>query len=68
MAATESVRRLLTESADRGIGVLLISEDLDEVLDLSDRIAVMYRGQVVGVVDRDGADVNRVGLMMAGGA
>ena len=68
MAATESVRRLLIESADRGVGVLLISEDLDEILDLSDRIAVMYRGQVVGVVDRDGADVNRVGLMMAGGA
>ncbi|HET7244780.1 MAG TPA: ABC transporter ATP-binding protein [Streptosporangiaceae bacterium] len=66
VAATESVRRLLTESADRGIGVLLISEDLDEILDLSDRIAVMYRGQVVGVVDRDGADVNQIGLMMAG--
>jgi simple sugar transport system ATP-binding protein len=66
VAATESVRRLLTESADHGIGVLLISEDLDEILDLSDRIAVMYRGQVVGVVDRDGADVNQIGLMMAG--
>jgi general nucleoside transport system ATP-binding protein len=66
VAATESVRGLLAESADRGIGVLLISEDLDEVLDLSDRIAVMYRGQVVGVVDRDDADVNQIGLMMAG--
>jgi general nucleoside transport system ATP-binding protein len=66
VAATESVRRLLAESADRGVGVLLISEDLDEVLDLSDRIAVMYRGQVVGVVDRDGAGVNQIGLMMAG--
>jgi general nucleoside transport system ATP-binding protein len=66
VAATESVRRLLAESADRGIGILLISEDLDEVLDLSDRIAVMYRGQVVGVVDRDGASVDHIGLMMAG--
>jgi ABC-type uncharacterized transport system ATPase subunit len=66
VAATESVRRLLTESADRGVGVLLISEDLDEILDLSDRIAVMYRGQMVGVLDRDGADVNQIGLMMAG--
>jgi simple sugar transport system ATP-binding protein len=66
VGATESVRRLLTESADRGVGVLLISEDLDEILDLSDRIAVMYRGQVVGVVERDGADINQIGLMMAG--
>ncbi len=66
VAATESVRGLVAESADRGIGVLLISEDLDEVLDLSDRIAVMYRGQVVGVVDRDDADVDQIGLMMAG--
>jgi general nucleoside transport system ATP-binding protein len=66
VAATDSVRRLLTQSAERGLGVLLISEDLDEVLDLSDRIAVMYRGQIVGVVDRNDADVNRIGLMMAG--
>jgi general nucleoside transport system ATP-binding protein len=66
VAATESVRRLLTQSAEGGVGVLLISEDLDEILDLSDRIAVMYRGRVVGVVDRDGADVNKIGLMMAG--
>jgi simple sugar transport system ATP-binding protein len=66
VAATESVRLLLTGSADRGVGVLLISEDLDEVLDLADRIAVMYRGRVVDVLDRDDADVDRIGLMMAG--
>jgi ABC-type uncharacterized transport system ATPase subunit len=66
VAATESVRRLLAESADRGVGVLLISEDLDEILDLSDRIAVMYRGQVVGMVDRADADISQIGLLMAG--
>jgi general nucleoside transport system ATP-binding protein len=60
------VRRILAQSAGNGVGVLLISEDLDEILDLSDRIAVMYRGRVVGVVDRDDADVDRIGLMMAG--
>src|SRR6266536_2130066 len=66
VAATESVRRLLVQSAERGVGVLLVSEDLDEVLDLSDRVAVMYRGRVVGVVDRDNADVDRIGLLMSG--
>ena len=66
VAATDSVRQLLAQSAEQGVGVLLISEDLDEILDLSDRIAVMYRGRVVGVVDRDDADIDRIGLMMAG--
>jgi general nucleoside transport system ATP-binding protein len=66
VAATESVRTLLTGSAEQGLGVLLISEDLDEVLDLADRIAVMYRGEVVGLLDRDDADVDRIGLLMAG--
>jgi ABC-type uncharacterized transport system ATPase subunit len=66
VAATESVRRLLAESAGRGVGVLLVSEDLDEILDLSDRIAVMYRGQVVGMLDRADADVSQIGLLMAG--
>ena len=66
VAATDSVRKILAQSAEHGVGVLLISEDLDEILDLSDRIAVMYRGRVVGVVDRDDADLDRIGLMMAG--
>jgi len=66
VAATDSVRRLLAQTAERGVGVLLISEDLDEILDLSDRIAVMYRGRVVGLVDRDDADKDRIGLLMAG--
>ena len=48
------------------VQALLISEDLDEILDLSDRIAVMYRGRVAGVVDRDEAEVDRIGLMMSG--
>ena len=66
VAATDSVRQLLAQSAERGVAVLLISEDLDEILDLCDRIAVMYRGRVVGVIDRDDADIDRIGLMMAG--
>jgi simple sugar transport system ATP-binding protein len=66
VSATESVRHVLVQSAAAGVGVLLISEDLDEILDLSDRIAVMYGGRVVGIVDRDEADVDRIGLMMSG--
>jgi simple sugar transport system ATP-binding protein len=66
VAATDSVRKLLVEAAAGGVGVLLISEDLDEILDLSDRIAVMYRGGVAGIVGRDAADVDDLGLMMSG--
>jgi simple sugar transport system ATP-binding protein len=50
------------------VGVLLISEDLDEILTLADRIAVLYEGRVMGVVDRAQADVEELGLMMAGSA
>jgi len=68
VAATESVRSLLLQAAARGVGVLLISEDLDEILTLADRIAVLYEGRVMGVVDRAQADVEELGLMMAGSA
>ena len=66
VAATDSVRRLLAQTASGGVGVLLISEDLDEILDLSDRIAVLYRGRVAGLVDRGDVDSDRIGLLMAG--
>jgi ABC-type uncharacterized transport system ATPase subunit len=68
VAAMEAVRRLLIETAETGIGVLLIGEDLDEVLDMSDRIVVIYRGELVGSVDKIEADKDRIGLMMAGAA
>jgi simple sugar transport system ATP-binding protein len=66
VGATESVRSLLLEAAADGVGILLISEDLDEILLLADRIAVMYEGRIVGVVPRSTADVQQLGLMMAG--
>ncbi len=50
----------------RGAAVLVISEDLDEVLALSDRIAVMSEGRILAVMDRDEATVQRLGLQMAG--
>jgi simple sugar transport system ATP-binding protein len=66
ISATESVRKLLIEAAERGVAVLLISEDLGEVLDLSDRVAVMYGGRIVGVVDPKTVELEQIGLMMAG--
>ncbi len=66
VGATESVRTLLADSARRGVAVVLISEDLDEIFELADRIAVLYRGRVTGVLNRGEADVDRIGLMMAG--
>jgi general nucleoside transport system ATP-binding protein len=46
--------------------MVLISEDLDEVRNLSDRIAVMYEGRIMGIVSRDEASVEKLGLLMAG--
>ncbi len=66
VGATESVRRSLLDQRARGRAVLLISEDLDEVMQLSDRIAVIYEGEIVGVVPAAKADRNQIGLMMAG--
>ena len=54
------------QARDGGASVLLISEDLDEVMQLSDRIAVIYEGRIVGNVPGPGADRERIGLMMAG--
>jgi simple sugar transport system ATP-binding protein len=66
VGATEAVRGLLLEAARQGVGILLISEDLDEILLLADRIAVIYEGRIMGVVPRSTADVQHLGLMMAG--
>ena len=67
VAATQDVRRILAETAARGVGVLLISEDLDEIRAMSDRIAVFYEGRVVGVMAAAEASLQQLGLMMAGG-
>ena len=56
----------LRDAAERQVAVLLISEDLDEVMTLADRIAVMYEGEIVGEVDARTATVEEIGLLMAG--
>jgi len=66
VSATEYVHNQLLEQRRRGAAVLLISEDLDEIMALSDRIAVMYEGEIVGVLPAQDADIERLGLMMSG--
>ncbi len=66
VGATESVRGMLLEQRAAGTGVLLISEDLDELLSVADRIAVLYEGQIMGLVSAKEADIESLGLMMAG--
>ena len=68
VAAIETVHRYLREAAEGYVGVLLISEDLDEILALADRVAVIYEGAIVGERDAGSATVEEIGLLMAGGA
>jgi simple sugar transport system ATP-binding protein len=68
VGATQYVRRVLVETAKSGVAVLMVSEDLDEILEISDRIAVFYSGRVVGVVTAAEANRQQIGLMMAGAA
>jgi len=67
VGAVEAAHRLLMERRTAGAAILLISEDLDEILTLSDRVAVLYEGRVVGIMDAVDTDVNRIGLLMTGG-
>jgi ABC-type uncharacterized transport system ATPase subunit len=67
VGATEYVHKRLLEQRDRGAAILLVSEDLDEIFNLSDRIAVIFKGQIAGVMDADEASLQRVALLMAGG-
>lgn len=67
VGAIEYVHTALVNQRDRGKAVLLISFELDEVMNVSDRIAVIFEGKIVGVVDAIGVDENEIGLMMAGG-
>jgi simple sugar transport system ATP-binding protein len=67
VGSTESVHQRLLAARDDGSAVLLVSAELDEILALADRIAVLYRGRVVASMPGEGADRARIGLLMAGG-
>jgi general nucleoside transport system ATP-binding protein len=67
VGAIETVHSYLRDAAAHGVGVLMISEDLDEILALADRVLVMYGGEIVGEVTPGTATVEEIGLLMAGG-
>jgi simple sugar transport system ATP-binding protein len=60
------VRECLVKQRNAGKGVLLISADLEEILELSDRIAVLFSGRIAGVLDRKDATEQKLGLLMGG--
>jgi simple sugar transport system ATP-binding protein len=67
VGSIEFIHKQVIERRDAGVGVLLVSAELDEVLDLSDRILVMYRGRIVGSFAAAEAQREKVGLLMATG-
>lgn len=66
VGAIEYIHKRIVAERDKGKAILLASLELDEILDVSDRIAVIYGGEIVGVVDADKTDENELGLMMSG--
>jgi simple sugar transport system ATP-binding protein len=68
VGAIEYMGQRLRAAADAGVGVLLVSSELEEILSLSDRIVVMYRGRIIGEMARHDVDLERLGLMMGGQA
>jgi len=67
IGATETVRKILLEERSQGAAILLISEDLDEIFAISDRIVVLYEGQIMGEFETQEAELTQIGLLMAGG-
>lgn len=66
VGATETIWQILLEQRRQGRAILLISEDLEEVMTLSDRVAVMFAGEIMGIVRSEAQNLEKIGLMMAG--
>ncbi len=66
IGAMEFIRKVLLRERDNGVAILLISEDLDEIFMISDRIGVIYDGRILDIVDIEQAKVEEIGLLMAG--
>ncbi len=67
VGSIEFIHKQVVAKRDEGAAILLVSAELDEVLELSDRIAVLYRGELVALVDGPGAEREEIGLLMAAG-
>jgi ABC-type uncharacterized transport system ATPase subunit len=68
VGSIEFVHRTLLDARDGGVAILLVSVELDEVMSLSDRIGVLFRGQIVGQMDASDATEEKLGILMAGGS
>ncbi|HEY9053702.1 MAG TPA: ABC transporter ATP-binding protein [Rectinemataceae bacterium] len=66
VGAIEYIHRRIVEERDKGKAILLVSLELDEIMDLSDRIAVIFSGEIIGEVDAKETNENELGLMMSG--
>lgn len=66
VGATEYVRNQLLKTREEGGAVLLVSEDLDELFELCDRIAVIFNGRFTGILDHENADTANIGMLMSG--
>lgn len=66
VSATEYIRTQLLKRRGKGVAVLLVSEDLEEIFELSDRIAVMFEGEIMGILTARTANIEEIGLMMTG--
>lgn len=66
VGAIEYIHKRIVAERDKGKAILLVSLELDEIMDVSDRIAVIYNGEIVGLLDAAGADENELGLLMSG--
>lgn len=66
VGSIEFIHHELVKMRDAGVAVLLVSTELDEIMGLSDRIAVMYAGQIIDILPGEGADREKIGLLMAG--
>jgi simple sugar transport system ATP-binding protein len=66
IGATEAVRKEILNQRDQGAAILLISGDLDELMQITDRILVIYEGEIMGELNTEQADIDQIGLMMAG--
>jgi len=66
VGSIEYIHKCIIQKRDEGCGVLLVSPELDEIMELSDRVAVMYRGRIIAIVPNKGITKEYIGLLMAG--